>query len=962
MHPFLSHGDFSFPLTWPYYFYKQLYMWSFRTGTPNPDGIIKMPGRLPELLVFVLSGNNLVVSYFFIFSSLAILFGAFYFFAAKFLRIQNFYVKCLGALLYTLNPVTLGNLAKTGLIVAAAMLPISLVAVRNIFTQKKLRYLLLWIVCLNISLIHPFTFIVNGAASGGYFLYLAWENKKFLWGRRRTFVLFGILGILLSAYFLLPMASMRTLSKDLISDSADSSPTDYSAMVEILSTRDILTGFSLSKDVVIDFAYYGGLYTGIYFAGIIAFYMVLFGVYLAVEKRLSDADRRRVTLSLTAFLVLILLATVTVWHVDRLIKFLIKLPGGWAFRSPLKWQLYIPLALITMLVILLSYVETKRWRRLAYGGLIIIFLLINGYLFAEIYAKLLTPRTVTHFQGLQQKQFTHENILLISSDQCASTDMANRRIRTELKQILVSKDIQLKQIQPNNVSTINLSSYNYIIDCQNSLRELLRSSYNFQLEDTYANNMFQLYANHRPRPYIYASRTLFAAPADQLEQKHAFTTNTLQETFDFVDNSTVAKTPLSSPVTNLIDPYQDLSIGNIENQTITGSAKLSSSDRTLLYVRGTNQPLYYTYNKDAQQVSLNTSPQADQQAVPPDATSQPIPLETPNPADLRMNYTDSAYTYKNILPNPSLEEGAWQTKVGDCYAVDNQADIGMGLNKAVKSDGSQSLQLWSKSHIACSGPSPLPVKLGHYLIGFDYQSDDGRQAGYSLMLNKPNTTVLSSRLRGEPHKWQSFTDTFTVPKKTTAARLLVQAYPDTPGVMAGTAHYDNFRLLAIPDVQNRFYVVQKPAADMQKPYSVDYRVINPTKSTVHIQSATTPFYLVTKESYSAKWRLALAGKRGSTWMPFGQVTAVAENNHLKVNGSMNAWYVDPVELCQKGKSGCTKNADGSYNLEMMTEFTPQRWFYFGLAVSGLTFAGCMTYIVGVVCRSLRQKGYHFRKS
>src|SRR5687768_5904081 len=129
----MSHGDFSFPLSWPYYINKQFFIWSFRTGTPNPDGIIKMPGRLPEVFVFMALGTNTGVSYFFIFSSLLLMFGAFYYFAARFLQISKFSIKFVGALFYTINPVTLGNLAKTGLIVAAAMLPLSLVALRQLF-------------------------------------------------------------------------------------------------------------------------------------------------------------------------------------------------------------------------------------------------------------------------------------------------------------------------------------------------------------------------------------------------------------------------------------------------------------------------------------------------------------------------------------------------------------------------------------------------------------------------------------------------------------------------------------------------------------------------------------------------------------------------------------------------------------------------------------------------------------
>ena len=33
------------------------------------------------------------------------------------------------------------------------------------------------------------------------------------------------------------------------------------------------------------------------------------------------------------------------------------------------------------------------------------------------------------------------------------------------------------------------------------------------------------------------------------------------------------------------------------------------------------------------------------------------------------------------------------------------------------------------------------------------------------------------------------------------------------------------------------------------------------------------------------------------------------------------------------KSGCAKNPDGTYDMEMVIEFFPQRWFYLGLLIS-----------------------------
>jgi len=43
-------------------------------------------------------------------------------------------------------------------------------------------------------------------------------------------------------------------------------------------------------------------------------------------------------------------------------------------------------------------------------------------------------------------------------------------------------------------------------------------------------------------------------------------------------------------------------------------------------------------------------------------------------------------------------------------------------------------------------------------------------------------------------------------------------------------------------------------------------------------------------------------------------------------------------------SSCVRNADGSYNLEMVIEFTPQRWFYLGLLISSITLFSCLGYL------------------
>ena len=63
-----------------------------------------------------------------------------------------------------------------------------------------------------------------------------------------------------------------------------------------------------------------------------------------------------------------------------------------------------------------------------------------------------------------------------------------------------------------------------------------------------------------------------------------------------------------------------------------------------------------------------------------------------------------------------------------------------------------------------------------------------------------------------------------------------------------------------------------------------------------------------------------------------------------VNGYANSWIIDPDDIC-KNKGFCRKNDDGTYDMELIVEFWPQRLFYIGLGISGMTLLSCLGYLV-----------------
>jgi hypothetical protein len=114
---------------------------------------------------------------------------------------------------------------------------------------------------------------------------------------------------------------------------------------------------------------------------------------------------------------------------------------------------------------------------------------------------------------------------------------------------------------------------------------------------------------------------------------------------------------------------------------------------------------------------------------------------------------------------------------------------------------------------------------------------------------------------------------------------------------------------------------------------VNFSKINPTKYLVSIKNVKKNFSLNFLESFDDNWVLYINNK---------EIKNTIANHYLKYNYA-NAWDIDVDKLCSYNQN-CTRNADGSYDLELVIEFWPQRLFYIGLFISGTTLLGCLGYL------------------
>jgi len=110
---------------------------------------------------------------------------------------------------------------------------------------------------------------------------------------------------------------------------------------------------------------------------------------------------------------------------------------------------------------------------------------------------------------------------------------------------------------------------------------------------------------------------------------------------------------------------------------------------------------------------------------------------------------------------------------------------------------------------------------------------------------------------------------------------------------------------------------------------IDYIKINPTKYKIQIFGAKEPFPLVFSETFNPNWKI------------YGYGRQLFEDTHILVNGYGNYWTINPFQVCN---NKCIKNSNGTYDFELIVEFWPQRLFYLGLFVSGLTVFGSFGYL------------------
>ena len=124
--------------------------------------------------------------------------------------------------------------------------------------------------------------------------------------------------------------------------------------------------------------------------------------------------------------------------------------------------------------------------------------------------------------------------------------------------------------------------------------------------------------------------------------------------------------------------------------------------------------------------------------------------------DLGLTFSNSSYSFKNLITNGDFEDGLWQNKVGNCNNFDNRPILDMKIDRNQYTSGSQSLQLEAARHIACTSKTINIPGGNNLMFSFDFQSPNSDSVGYYLKFNDEENTTITQRVKNEKKgEWQN---------------------------------------------------------------------------------------------------------------------------------------------------------------------------------------------------------------
>ncbi len=278
----------------------------------------------------------------------------------------------------------------------------------------------------------------------------------------------------------------------------------------------------------------------------------------------------------------------------------------------------------------------------------------------------------------------------------------------------------------------------------------------------------------------------------------------------------------------------------------------------------------------------------------------------------------------NLIENGSFEAGTWEEKVGNCNYYDDNPILSQRIVNNNMSRNQTVLELSARRHTACTTKKISIQETQDYLLNLDYNVVNGEDAGINIGFDDPNKININKRLKKDT-KWNQNKYLFEAPLDAKNAFITLYGFAaDSDGIDTGVVMYDNVTMKQVPKYSDFAYLVnKKPENEINGKVIIEVKANTQTEKNIKIKNIKNPTHLIMSERYNSNWKLNINNKM-----------FLDEDLHFELNELMNGWYIDPNKLCKP--KICERNPDGTFNINLIINFEPQKWMNIGLVISGIT--------------------------
>ncbi len=327
-------------------------------------------------------------------------------------------------------------------------------------------------------------------------------------------------------------------------------------------------------------------------------------------------------------------------------------------------------------------------------------------------------------------------------------------------------------------------------------------------------------------------------------------------------------------------------------------------------------------------------------------------LEIPESGEYQILFSNSSLKPKQAIFDDGITlplSGRIQLKEG-IHKVQLKYDKQRNLVRFKHEQEAHEVSLTYKDQIEYGIKDFSPNK--KYIIRFKYKKQTGRTAPSLLIVQKNINGMIINTIDKSLERNDSWNNLYFLltpePSAQSVSLFLTQKnFSDDVTQM----DLKDISVEEVPDY-HVYLLKQRATQEMVVP-KIAYQKINPTKYTVKIRDAKTPYFLSFGENYNPGWKISFHNQQdfltarvasffNDTIIEYAPQTSFLDkhfldvftsqkntpDSHYQVNGYANGWYIDKT---------------GDYDITV--EYAPQRFVYFGVILSLLTLLSFLSIIL-----------------